>query len=483
VVWFFSRDRLYLVFFLLLPVIYFFSLPNSIGDLAVWIAHGNYLLQHHEILRHDIFSVLPTQEMIYSVGSSLVYGIIYQLSGLDNVTVFHKMVILFICVLWYRSSLKNLQSPWSLKNGFFILLTWVGCSLLCIDRPALLAMLPFVLSYLVLQKEEKLSTKDIIYLNLINILWVNTHGSWMILGLMYFWREAGRIVFFKEKISLKPVIGLFSIALSSFVNPFGYQVIPYAFETAQVSKERGISEWLLLNPVENLLQFCVFSALFSIFVIYFLRLRKSDLARSYFLLASPFTFLLLLGLTGIRHTAWSFFVLLPFAFQVGWLQEGTIPATKPNGLQASINFILILGLIILTFLFFPQNKEKIADYLPQSKRIVYDESAPFQFAKILSEEPGNDPVFNDWEYGGFLILAQPHPIFIDTRNIIYDQGAFQTYLNVVEALPGWQDILNQYKIKYIILNKKIRQPLIQLIQKKAEWKMLAEDEFTILYAR
>jgi hypothetical protein len=76
---------------------------------------------------------------------------------------------------------------------------------------------------------------------------------------------------------------------------------------------------------------------------------------------------------------------------------------------------------------------------------------------------------------------QPHRFFIDTRNIIYDQRAFEEYLTVVEARPGWETVIAKYKIRYVLLNKKLRLKLISLMASSPKWKTLETNNDTVLF--
>lgn len=480
---FFSRHCLYLTAFLLLPVIYFLSMPIFVGDLAIWIAHGKYLIEHGEILRRDIFSVLPTLDLIYSVGSSFVYGFIYRFFDLDGVVIFHKLIVLAISILWYFSSFAKMKSPWSLRNALVVVFAWIGCSMLAVDRPALFAMLPFVLSYLILQKEKELTTQDIVLLNVINVAWLNIHGSWLILGVMYIWRELARTVLFKRKISLKSTLGIVSVLTMSLLNPFGYKVIPYVFETARVSKLRHIQEWESLSSTTNTLQFYIFSALVILFFGMLVSSLRNKKQQALEMMTSPFFLLLLLGGLGVRNTLWSFFVLIPFAYQQGWMKEHVPVEQKNYFFKHVINAVLVATLLLFTIMLLPQNKPKVAWMLPESKRMVYGTSAPMEFAEYLSQTSDRDPVFNDWEYGSYLLLTQSHRIFIDARNVIYDQAEYETYFKVVDARPDWQDILDQYKIKYVMLDKKLRSELIRAMHQSKKWELAKESEDIILFVR
>lgn len=488
-----SRRNFYLFLFFLLPLIYFLSLPIAVGDLAIWIAQGSYFLKTGSLLRHDIYSILPTQDLVYPAGACILYAFIYSWGGLLAVSLMHKLVVLALSAIWWKSSLSKLRSPWSLQTVAVILLAWFGMASLCVDRPALLATMPFLLSYLILEKQSDLSWSDILLLNGINILWVNLHGSWLLLIIMFAWRELMRRLLRFEKsmeprVILRSVIGLLSLGLSSLANPFGLQIFKYVIETVRVSRERGIAEWRVTSfsgqyTSQGIAFYFVF--LFSIgCLFYWFKTRRdfnrgsSSRQKAMMFLTSPFVILLVSGMFNVRNTIWVFVALIPAAAQLGFLRDDHREEKK-----SFINVAIIVGLIALVVALLPPFKEKIFFLLPPEKRALFDSSAPIAFVKILNNSPDRAPVFNDWEYGSYLALAQKHPIFMDSRNIIYDAKEFQDYLDILEANPNWGQILAHYQIGYVLLNKVYRTNLIEALHASTSWQLLLEDKDTVLFKR
>ncbi|MGZ3788331.1 MAG: hypothetical protein ACXVLQ_07390 [Bacteriovorax sp.] len=476
-----SKHRFYYWLFFGLPIIYFLSLPISTGDLAVWIAQGKYLLSHGDFLRHDIYSVLPTKDLIYPAGTCAVYALIYSLGGLVAVSLFHKFVLVVLSMIWRSRSLSKLKSPWSYSSVLIIFLSWFGSSMFWVDRPALIGMVPLLLSYLVLQKEDDLSARDILLLNTINIAWVNFHGSWILLAGMYVWRELFRTLFFHKRFKWQQFAAVLTFLVSSMANPFGYKVFTYIFETASISRERRIDEWAMPSlwgayPAQAMAYFL----LLALALFYCIFLFQKDRNQFKKVLASPFVLLLLLGLQSIRNTALAFFVLLPFACEF-ILQKGAREEAEEK--KSFINLVFAGLVLFLGIAFLPMVKPHVQKFLPENKRAVYDSSAPFAFAQFLNETKDNGPVFNDWEYGSFLILAQKHPIFIDTRNIIYGKKDFLDYVKVATAEEGWERVLEKYKIKYILLNRKIRAHLIEKLNASSEWSGVVMNDETVLYQK
>ena len=135
------------------------------------------------------------------------------------------------------------------------------------------------------------------------------------------------------------------------------------------------------------------------------------------------------------------------------------------------------------FLFLPYVKPYVQNILPDSKKAVYDTSTVEIFSNYLNKTEDIAPLFNNWDYGSYLILSQKHPIFIDTRNIIYSDKEFFEYQKMVEGHDDWKQIIEKYKIKYILLNKKMNSLIIAKLKTESQWENVLMDENAILFEK
>ena len=86
-----TRSHFYTSLYFLLPLFYYLSLPIAVGDLAVWVAHGRYILEHGTILYRDVYSVLNTEPLVYPVLVSYVYGLIDLIYNRQNASKKHDV--------------------------------------------------------------------------------------------------------------------------------------------------------------------------------------------------------------------------------------------------------------------------------------------------------------------------------------------------------------------------------------------------------
>ncbi len=473
-----TRRQLYTFLFFAIPLIYFISLPVATSDLAIWIAIGRESIARGSWLRYDSLSFLPTSELVYPAGLCFIYGFFYQLGGLLLVSFVHKLVLGAVLGMIYFSSLARLREPWSKLNLALVLLVWCETVSFVVDRPAMVAMAPFLASFLILQKEEELSLCDLLKLVLINMIWVNIHGSWLLLTGMFFWRVA--IKSWMGRFSWREALGCALILTSSLCNPFGYHVFDYVLQTAMISRRRGLTEWSITELRTYFPQGLLFYFLFGTVLVITLRdwrLRAKAPGRR--MLASPFVPLFFLGALSLRNTVWPFLALLPAAHSFGFLREETGQGRKEKTI---FNGGIALCVIWVGVVFLPMVRPMFSHFLPREKRTIYDITAPWRVADFLRKAPAGR-IFSDWDLAGFLALEQRNPTFVDTLNIVFSDAQFADYCKIITAAPGWDEALKFYQIQYLVLMKEEDAPLFEAVSRSHAWAPVVEDPGVILFKR
>jgi hypothetical protein len=87
--------------------------------------------------------------------------------------------------------------------------------------------------------------------------------------------------------------------------------------------------------------------------------------------------------------------------------------------------------------------------------------------------------FNFDSWGGYLNYRLGIPTFIDDRSEYYGESFFITYDTLLNALPGWQELLNKYGIKWVLIPNNSRFGCA--LQQRLNWKLAAKDDVASLY--
>ena len=419
-------------------------------------------------MRHDVFSVLPTTEMVYpSFGASVLYSALYRYIGLVGVCIFHAVVVLPILLfILYRPLIKSGFLPSSKNAKWVLFLFWLGGVPTFGERPAMLALIPLVLSFQIIADlpTDGLKTKDAVKLILIEIVWANLHGSFVLLPLMLIWK-----FFWSFRFDAKRVGLVWACFFAAGLNPFGYKIYPFLFETARVSKERGITEWDFPGLTTQFPTGLLFWAVL-IYAVYFLyqRYLAGTLWKT---LSNPFFLFVIMGTLSIRNAALCFIVLLPGAYAAKFFGQPKPDLEADAGASSFLN-VCVVSLAILAI-------PMVAEYKPKK----WDDDTAFALVDQIKKDGRTCAIFNDWELGGFLMLELPNQTYLDTRNIIFSREEFKWYEQTLRGEPIWKSFLNAGQACFAIVTPATSTGLINQLNASNEWELTATEGTHVLYSR
>ena len=345
-------------------------------------------------------------------------------------------------------------------------------------RPQMLGYLFLTVTLIALELFRQGKKAAIWILPPLFLLWVNTHGSWIIgLGALFVYWASGLREFRLGAIESKPwsaeerrsMLMVFLLSLIAImVTPYGSElaVFPFRFALGLPLNSTQIKEWL---PI-------AFSITFGkIFL---------ALVLGFFLTQMAFGFtwrleelVLFFGGTVMAclHARFllvfvPFFVPLLSVVLARW-----VPPYSRAKDKYALNLILMVSVFAGIIHYFPSRanlNEKVAKEFP-SKAVEY-----------LRQHPVPGPMFNSYAFGGYLIwaLGPEKKVFIDGRGELYEPGGvFNDYLQLVELKPGALSVLPRYQIQSCLLDKNERIAIVMAAL--PEWQKIYSDETSILFVR
>ncbi len=120
--------------------------------------------------------------------------------------------------------------------------------------------------------------------------------------------------------------------------------------------------------------------------------------------------------------------------------------------------------------------------LPTSEHFPIVRQAGGALGHLLAQEvEGN--LFNYYTWGGYLIW-RGYPslkVFIDGRDELYTNGVFEDYIHVMDARPGWEEILDIYEIKWVLLPNE--PGIVTSLLEDRRWGVVYEDPGAVLMRR
>jgi hypothetical protein len=322
-------------------------------DLGFHLKSGQWILQHHLFPQKDTFTYTQTDQDY--IDSNSLYQIflytLYRFAGYEALTLVNAALLLvFFSFLWIR--LDSTPSP-----------TFINCLLLLASilvmerrfnvRPEMFSWLYFNFTLWILENRFRRTRNLLFLLPLIQLLWVNTEGLFMVGWFsIAAYSLSGRL---HEK-RWDPALlryGLLSIA-TGFLNPYGLRGLMFPFvlwtrlQSSNIYKQaifEFYSPWHSL-AIENLSQdthlhlFIFF--LLAFFCLLFLLLTHRQRKLQDWLLA---LFFLFLALKAVRNIPLFIIVAIPLLSTcLGEFLKNHPQAWRP-GLKTAIAFSLVLALL------------------------------------------------------------------------------------------------------------------------------------------
>jgi hypothetical protein len=510
-----------------LAIAWFAGSIDYIEPFDFWwnLKSGEIMAQTGQFLATDVLVWSPVREPYYNPqwGSQILFYWIfsaspYLLLTLRAVIITASVGLLLWLCNWRSGSLRIA----SIATIVAYLTAWTNLGV----RPQLFAFLPF-LGFLFLLERKDAYPKWLPLLVPIMLFWVNVHGSFVLGVAMIGIYALGTII---EKVGtqegrkwLRSSEALWQAgwmgvgALTSLANPYFINIYHYFVVATNDPVARATNiEWQppTLNGGTGMLFFVnVFILLLSFYV----SRRRVRPTEALLMLAFGY-----LSLTSLRNVMWWGWVTAPilaanlaeWAIRRRTKDEGR--RTKDDGYEvrtgsqqpaassqssqqprrqeiSAFNW-LIAGVLVGGALLFTPLWRDSSPFVPASAKAALSDDTPVELAEFLKEELANgtiaEPLFNYLEWGGYLGWAlfdygppHRHQMFVDGRFEARQVKVWEDYLSVSRGRADWQQTLDHYGIRTLILNKEFHKYLLPFVAQSNTWKKVYEDKAGVVYVR
>ena len=457
----------------------FYEGRNFTVDPDLWwhIKTGQNILATHRWPTSDpySFTVSGAPWMAYEWLGDAVLGAVAKYGGLEGLLAL--LIVLssaIILALYYFAALRSGSS----KAGFVssLLLCSIAFASFTL-RPQMFGYLFLILTLVALERLRQGKERGIWFLPLLFLIWVNTHGSWLVgLGLIITYLACGLKEFSlgsivapswtnRQRRHLELVLLLCLLAIP--ITPYGPHLAAYPFTVASSLPVNvgNVLEWQSM-PF-NLVGGKIFLAA----VLGFFLLQM--VVRSKFHLAE---ILLFFGGTAMACLHLRFVILfVPFfapVFAV-LLRRWATPYERSKD-QFVLNGVIIAMVVACVIRYFPS---------PRETQSMVAREFPARAVSYLKQHPVAGPMYNTYGFGGYLIWALPErKVFIDGRGDLYELGgAFGDYLEIAHLRPAAFALLKAYGIQSCLLERS--EPLATVLAAMPEWQTAYSDDGSVLYVR
>jgi hypothetical protein len=442
------------------------------ADPDVWwhLRTAEWILQHGAVPHTDPFSMFGAGKpwAAYSWLFELLIFQLFRWLGLVGMVVYTTGMVVSIAVVLHRL-IRRLQSDFTIA----VLLTLVAALSmyrLYTPRPWLFTILFFVLELDVLMQARKSGKiRELVWLPVIFALWANLHIQF-IDGLILLSIALTESLLARRwsaiHTRLRPgwVCGVsLACVLATLVNPYGWRIYQAAYDLAgqlgtvsqvtefQAMPFRGFDNWfvllLALGAVGVLARVRRF-ALFEVGLLAFAILVSFRSQRDVWVVAAAASAILASGL----------------------------PGNSENRLQLKAIYAPLVAAImcLVVWLGF-----RLLDVNNARLRVKLAEAMPVRAVEVVKEKGWSGPLYNDFDWGGYLIWALRLPVSIDGRTNVYGDERLNRSYAAWNAQPGWASDPDLQKANLIIAP--FNPPLTQLLRMDPRFEVGYEDKLAVVF--
>jgi len=344
-------------------------------------------------------------------------------------------------------------------------------------RPQMFTFLMASIFLLILDRYVSRDSSRLLWLlPALMLLWVNLHGGFA-LGLALIGLFIVTSVMDKEWSKIMPLLKTLLICVIVIpFNPNSYRMFSYPLETlSSPAMQTLIQEWFSPDFHQN--RFLPLAALmlatFAVLALSPRRVRAGELLG-----------LLVLSLAALRSgrhiPLYAIFAAPIFARHLhDWSNSKKPFIRMSKGPATTVQIILNLVLLFLpTFVIGRQlvdfHRHK-SDY--ESRRF------PRAAVDFMRSHQLADQVFNDYNWGGYLIwrLYPERKVFIDGRADLYGDAFVLDYLNTYHAEPGWRQNLDRHGVRTVLIEP--HTSLANVLREEKSWRIAYEDPDAVIFTR
>ena len=472
---------------------YMFSFPVMLGTLLVgavfvvsrrfavdpdlwWhLKNGQNILATHHWPTTDPFSFTVAGQPWIStqwIGDVLM-GAVARVAGLQGLEAL--LVVLGGSVMVGLYVFASLRAGNS-KAGFAAATILLAPAYLSFSlRPQMLGYLFLILTLITLEQFRRGNSKYVWLLPLLILVWVNTHGSFIIgmVAIAAYWLgglfdvHLGGIESVQwtpaQRLRLAIVFLLSLLALT--ITPYGSEMALYPFQVAS-SLPIGVANVLEWQPMPfNIVAGKFFLALLL----------------GFFLLQIAFRFtwrleelgLFLFGtMMACLHVRFILLFVPFFAPLLATILGKWVPRYESSKDKYILNAAVMAGAAVAIVCFFPSYRE-------MEQFVARD--FPVRAVEYIEQHPVPRPMLNSYGFGGYLVWKDIR-VFVDGRADPYERGgSLADYFYITHLKRGAAEVLQRYGINSCLLYSD--EPLATLLANLPGWRRAYADNLSVLFVK
>jgi hypothetical protein len=393
------------------------GVPKYDPDIWWHLRVGQWVWEHGTVTTTDPFSRPDTPWVAYSwLYELLVFGL-YSAFGLAGIVVYRAAMA--VCIVAAVDALVRRLQPNTLVATGLLAAVVLGMAPLFSERPWLVTILFGALTLRVIVEVHDGKTPWWVWLlPAAYVVWANVHIQFVyglfMLGLAFLCGPRRKTLFALAALcTLATLVNPYHVRLYLVVLEYGSQPGPFRWvNELKAMTFREPTDWLVL-AFTGAACFAAGRRWPGTFAVVLL------IASAWFAFRAcrDIWFVLLAGTLILARAPWP-------------LEE-----EEPDRPSLTLKAVGAVALLVLAALLW-QKRELTTQRLENAVREVF----PADAAAFVKEQRYEGPLYNDFNWGGYLIWALPHlPVAIDGRTNLHGDERTERFGRVWSGQPGWED--------------------------------------------
>lgn len=467
------------------------SLYAGDGDVGRHIRVGTDILLTKTIPRTDLYSHTMAGEPFvpYEWLSEIIYAGAHQLAGLAGVAVLTGLLFTGSVVIVYVTMVRwGLPSFLAFAFGFGSFLLQASHLL---PRPHLFTTLFVAVFALILHEARRgAHVRRLLALPLLMALWANLHGGFLLGFIVLFlfaadaawlaWRERDAAAAVRLRWIGVTLVACFAASLAT---PAGLELWPHTTGYLRLDYLVATTQEYRSPDFHGALgRLFLVALLYGTCVLAWSRSKIELLGLATFVLFAAF------ALHSARNIP--IFAVLCLPWMAAWTRDVLAGREAGSRARRFLSWterldettarlagwpVALAAAGILTYL-----------TLGSDHRAVFrwdEERYPVAAVEQLERIRGPGPVFNQFEWGGYLLYtAWPEvPVFIDGQTDFYGEDLTREYERIRELQPGWRDLLEKHAISWALVPPDA--PIASGLELHPDWTLTYRDSTAVSFVR
>jgi hypothetical protein len=446
------------------------------NDFDLWwhLRTGEWILQHHAVPQVDPFSstLVGKPWQAYSWLFEVILIKLFYRFGLVGMVAYTSTMVLAITAALYHS-IKRLQADSSVA----VLLTFAagyGIAHLYTPRPWLFTILFFILELSILMHARRSGrVRGLLWLPLIFALWANIHIEYidglLVLGLAFAESIAARWWSAAETRVGPAWMGgaLLASVLATVANPYGWRIYSVVFDYGSRLAANGSA----LNKVTEL-QAIPFRdpSDFTILALALLGVAALGWQRRFVLFETALLIFAIALSFRSQRDIWITAVVAVTILASRIVVSRKTPIQSPR-FASPIAFVAAFLLLVAGFRVMHVNNKLLQTQVATT--------LPANAVQAIRAHGYTGPVYDDYNWGGYLIWALRQPVSMDGRASFYGDEKIDRSMMTWSAEPDWATDHDLMSAKVIIGPAKAA--LSTVLRTDPRFQLVYQDELAAVF--